>query len=31
MSGDEAAKYGLIDTVLSQRGDSEVPAGDPKT
>ena len=26
MSGDEAIEYGLIDTVLSQRGDTEKPS-----
>jgi ATP-dependent Clp protease protease subunit len=26
MSGDEAIEYGLIDTVLSQRGDAEKPS-----
>ncbi|MFQ5609538.1 MAG: ATP-dependent Clp endopeptidase proteolytic subunit ClpP [Woeseiaceae bacterium] len=29
MSGDEAAQYGMIDTVLTQRGDTDAPAGEP--
>lgn len=29
MSGDEAAEYGMIDTVLTQRGDTDAPAGEP--